>query len=81
MKKGNFCSFLYFILLVVGFLPCSLFKRQYIQAKCKNWPATSCSHALILKESIRAGLERGLSASEVLNPYQATEDNLFYGYP
>ncbi|NMC66260.1 MAG: HAMP domain-containing histidine kinase [Acidobacteria bacterium] len=80
MKKREFLLFfiLPFLLVVGLFTLLSNLNRQYIQAKMQELASDQLSAtALILKESIRAGLERGLSASEVLTPYQATEDIYF----
>jgi len=80
MKKREFLLFfiLPFLLVVGLFTLLSNLNRQYIQAKMQELARDQLSAtALILKESIRAGLERGLPASEVLTPYQATEDIYF----
>ncbi|HOJ27289.1 MAG TPA: HAMP domain-containing sensor histidine kinase [Candidatus Saccharicenans sp.] len=80
MKKREFLLFfiLPFLLVVGLFTLLSNLNRQYIQARIQELARDQLSAtALILKESIRAGLERGLPASEVLKPYQETEDIYF----
>lgn len=80
MRKREFLLFfiLPFLLVVGLFTLLSNLNRQYIQARIQELARDQLTAtALILKESIRAGLERGLPASEVLTPYQATEDIYF----
>jgi signal transduction histidine kinase len=80
MRKREFLVFfiLPFLLVVGLFTLLSNLNRQYIQARMQELARDQLTAtALILKESIRDGLERGLTVSEVLKPYEAADDIYF----